>query len=79
MISCTEFIPAYNELFKFLHEKGGKAEVIKFWESISDNAHGLRQLHDLASEKGLAGCYEYWMRKRAFFRSTCVIARAWGG
>ena len=24
MISCTEFIPANSELFKFLEEKGGK-------------------------------------------------------
>ena len=24
MISCTEFIPAYSELFKFLEAQGGK-------------------------------------------------------
>ena len=27
MISCTEFIPAYSELFSFLDEEYGRAEV----------------------------------------------------
>ena len=36
MISCTEFIPAYSELSKFLEEQGGKAAVISFWEHLSD-------------------------------------------
>jgi hypothetical protein len=58
MISCTEFIPAYSELFKFLHKKGGKKAVVKFWESLSDNFLG--NLRQLAEAKGLAGCYEYW-------------------
>ena len=35
MVSCTEFILAYNELFKFLEEGYGKRAVIKFWEYIS--------------------------------------------
>jgi hypothetical protein len=58
MISCTEFIPAYNELFKFLHNKIGKKEVVKFWENLSDSFLG--NLHDLAARKGLEGCFEYW-------------------
>lgn len=58
MISCTEFIPAYSELFKFLHEKGGKPAVIKFWENLSDSF--LDNLRDLAAGKGLTGCFEYW-------------------
>ena len=58
MISCTEFIPAYSELFKFLDQKGGKEAVIKFWEDLSDNFLG--NLRDLAQKKGLAGCFEYW-------------------
>jgi len=37
MISCTEFILAYNELFKFLEERHGKEAVIDFWKGISDN------------------------------------------
>ena len=31
MISCTEFIPAYSELFTFLEDKHGRAEVDAFW------------------------------------------------
>ena len=58
MISCTEFIPAYSEMFKFLEKKGGKEAVIKFWENLSDNF--LNNLRDLAEKKGLAGCFEYW-------------------
>jgi len=58
MISCTEFIPAYSELFKFLHERGGKAAVVAFWEHLSDTF--LDNLRDLAAAKGLAGCFEYW-------------------
>ena len=58
MISCTEFIPAYSELFKFLHNIGGKEAVVMFWENLSDSF--LDNLRDLAARKGLAGCFEYW-------------------
>jgi len=58
MISCTEFIPAYSELFKFLEQKGGKAAVVAFWENLSDSF--LKNLRNLAAQKGLAGCFEYW-------------------
>ena len=58
MISCTEFIPAYSELFKFLEEKGGKAAVQGFWEYISDNF--LTNLGELVKEHGLRGCWLYW-------------------
>jgi len=58
MISCTEFIPAYSELFKFLHAKAGKQAVIDFWISLSNNF--LTNLRDLAEQKGLQGCWEYW-------------------
>ena len=72
MISCTEFIPAYSELFKFLHERGGREAVVKFWESLSDSF--LTNLRDLAAAKGLAGCFEYWSHtlteEAADFRMT---------
>ncbi len=58
MLSCTEFIPAYSELFKFLEQKGGKQAVVAFWEHLSDAF--LTNLRDLAAAKGLAGCFEYW-------------------
>ncbi len=58
MISCTEFILAYNELFKFLHRKYGKNAVIELWEHISDVF--LKNLDDLVKEKGITGMAEYW-------------------
>jgi hypothetical protein len=58
VISCTEFIPAYSELFKFLEAQGGKQAVVKFWESLSDEF--LTNLRDLAAAQGVAGCFEYW-------------------
>ena len=32
MISCTEFIYSYSELFKFIEEKEGKEGVRRYWE-----------------------------------------------
>jgi len=72
MISCTEFIPAYSELFKFLDKKGGKDAVVKFWENLSDSF--LSNLEELVEKKGLAGCFEYWSHtlneEAADFRMT---------
>jgi len=59
MISCTQFIPAYSEAFKFLQQKGGKAQVIAFWEHLSDT-YLKDSLKKYVLEKGLEGCYEYW-------------------
>jgi len=58
MISCTEFILAYSELFKFLEDRGGEEEVVRFWEYISDNF--LTNLREYAEKEGLAGCFKYW-------------------
>lgn len=58
MISCTEFILVYNELFSFLDEKYGKQAVIEFWEYISDQF--LTNLDRLVREKGIEGMKEYW-------------------
>lgn len=30
MISCTEFIPAYSELFKYLEQRDGKKRCLNF-------------------------------------------------
>lgn len=61
MISCTEFIPLYSELFKFLEEKNGKKEVIKYWEYISDEYIASR-LGDAVKKSGIKGCFEYWSK-----------------
>lgn len=58
MISCTEFILAYSELFKFIHQHYGREAVQRFWEGISDEF--LNNLRDLVAEKGLEGMQEYW-------------------
>lgn len=60
MISCTEFIPAYNELFRFIEEKEDKAAVISFWEYLSDTF--LTNLKDLVVEHGIQGCWIYWSK-----------------
>ncbi len=58
MIPCTDFIPAYSELFKYLESKGGKKAVVYFWEYLSDNF--LVNLKNLVGEKGIRGCWIYW-------------------
>lgn len=60
MISCTEFIPAYSELFCFLEETGGRQAVLDYWEYVAKN--GLPELERLVSEHGLEGCFLYWSR-----------------
>jgi hypothetical protein len=60
MISCTEMILTYDELFSFLHRRFGKKAVVKFWEGISDNFLG--NLRRLVKKKGIAGMREYWGR-----------------
>mgnify|MGYP007046538366 CR=1 FL=1 len=34
MISCTEFIPAYSELFTYLDKKYGREEVNHLWDFL---------------------------------------------
>lgn len=58
MISCTEFIPAYSELFKFLEARGGRQAVENFWEHLSDTFLG--NLKSAVEQHGLRGCWIYW-------------------
>ncbi len=58
MIPCTDFIPAYSELFKYLEEKGGREAVLDFWNYLSDNFLG--NLRQLVKEHGIRGCWLYW-------------------
>ena len=58
MISCTEFIPAYSELFKFLEARGGRPAVERFWEHLADRFLG--NLKSAVQEHGLRGCWTYW-------------------
>ena len=58
MISCTEFIAAYSELFAFIEERHGVDTLDRFWEELADEF--LFNLRDLVAAKGLAGMHEYW-------------------
>jgi hypothetical protein len=60
MISCTEFIPAYSELFKYLEEKQGKTAVNSFWNHLSDIF--LTNLKDSVVLNGVRGCWIYWSK-----------------
>jgi hypothetical protein len=58
VIPCTDFIPAYSQLFRTLERLGGKRAVVDFWEHLSDSFLG--NLRQLVSENGLRGCWLYW-------------------
>jgi len=58
MISCTDFIPAYSQLFKTLEELGGVEAVEDFWHYLARTY--LTDLHDLVVEHGIRGCWLYW-------------------
>ena len=58
MISCTEFIPAYSELFKTLEDLGGARAVEDFWNDLSDRF--LTNLRTEVEKKGIRGCWDYW-------------------
>ncbi len=59
MISCTEFIASYSELFSFLEENYGFEEVKAYWNYIFDpDRNGI--LNQKISQNGLRGCFEYW-------------------
>lgn len=61
MISCTEFIPLYSELFKYLEDLGGHDEVLRYWEYISDT-YVADLLGKAVAGKGLRGCWDYWAK-----------------
>jgi len=58
MISCTEFIWNYSEIFRFLETRGGEQKVIEFWLGISD--HFLGNLREYIAAEGLKGMHRYW-------------------
>lgn len=61
MISCTEFIPAYNELFKYLEDKFGHEEVLHLWEDLfKPTGEGIPLINFLKKD-GLRGAWDYSM------------------
>ena len=59
MISCTEFIPAYSEFFKYIDQKSGRQAVYDFWDALFQP--GNSPLDGLIEKYGkLRGCWENW-------------------
>ena len=59
MISCTEFIPAYSEFFKYIDKNSGRQAVYDFWDALFQP--GNSPLDGLISKHGrLKGCWENW-------------------
>ena len=60
MISCTEFIPSYSELFSFLEDKHGRGEVDLFWNYLfQPDGKGI-PLVGFIEREGIKGCFSYW-------------------
>ena len=60
MISCTEFIPAYSELFSYLDAKYGREEVDRFWTYLfQPDGKGIPLINHVRKE-GIRGCFTYW-------------------
>lgn len=60
MISCTEFIPAYSELFSYLEETYGREEVDRFWKYLFAPTGSGIPLINYVRKEGIKGCFTYW-------------------
>ncbi|MDO4487680.1 MAG: hypothetical protein Q4B67_01120 [Eubacteriales bacterium] len=60
MISCTEFIPCYSELFTYLEEKNGRDEVSRFWDYLFKPTGDGIPLINFVKKEGIRGCFSYW-------------------
>ena len=60
MISCTDFIPAYNEMFKYLHNRYGHEAVLKLWDTWFDPNSKTYPLIQYVERDGLKGAWDYW-------------------
>lgn len=60
MISCTEFIPAYSELFTYLDDRYGREEVSRLWDFLFKPTGKGIPLINHAKKDGIKGCLDYW-------------------
>lgn len=60
MISCTEFIPAYSELFSYIDETYGRKAVVEFWDYLFAPTGTGIPLINYVEKEGIRGCYTYW-------------------
>ena len=80
MISCTEFIPLYSELFKFLEKEGGYDAVMDYWYFICENGIGNKQnknslISFLERDKDnpMEGAWKYW--EMSLTEEACDLIR----
>lgn len=59
MISCTDFIPAYSELFCYLEETYGRESVDAYWHAMFKPGNGS-PLVNFVRKEGIRGCFTYW-------------------
>lgn len=60
MISCTEFILSYSELFTYLEKHYGRGEVDNFWEYLFEPTGDGIPLINFVKKEGIRGCFSYW-------------------
>ena len=73
MISCTEFIPAYSELFSFLDDRYGRDEVSRLWDFLfKPDGKGI-PLINFVKKEGIRGCFSYWSGTLTEEASDCDL------
>jgi len=60
MISCTDFILSYSELFSYLEAHYGRQEVDRYWETIFNPDGNNNPLIRFVEKEGIRGCMTYW-------------------
>lgn len=82
MISCTEFIPLYSELFRYLEKAGGYEAVMDYWYFISENGIGnLQNTNSLISflerdkTDPMEGAWKYW--QMSLTEEACDLIRVY--
>ena len=59
MSSCTDFIPAYREMFRYLEDSYGRAEIDNYWRTMFKPGGGS-PLVNFVEKEGIKGCFTYW-------------------
>ena len=60
MISCTEYIPFYSELFKYIDKRYGYSAVQTYWtHRFKPDGKGIPLIH-FVTKDGLKGAFDYW-------------------
>lgn len=81
MIPCTEFIPAYSELFTFLEKKRGRAEVDRYWKWLFDPENDSVPLDGYLQREGIKGFFSNYAislsEEAADFTNFCSEKGGW--